>query len=106
MRYEKQARAHIRRIVRDARQDWTTCVYVRPLCEDEVLNDRQHEGEILDAVFGCDETVISFHNMTTGRDLGWIMVVLDSEREPIEIISDHSANRYIEQLVTKAESKL
>ena len=106
MKYEKQARAHVRRIIRDARQDWSTCVFVRCYGDDDILNDRQHEREILDAVFNCDETTITFHDTCTGRNLGSILVVLDYDREPGEIISDYTDNRYIERLITKAESKL
>ena len=51
MRHEKQARALIRKMIRSARQDWTTCVYVTPYGESDVMNERQHEGEILDSVF-------------------------------------------------------
>ena len=106
MRHLKQCRALVRRLIRDARKDWTTCVYIRDCDENNILNDRQHEGEILDAIFNQDETIITFHNMTTGRELGNIYIVLDYESEPGEIINDYTANRYIDQLITKAESKL
>jgi len=99
VKHEKQARALIRKMIRSARQDWTTCVYVTPYGDDETINERQHEGEILDAVFCCDETVIRFHDMTTGRHLGSVLVVLEYDREPAEIISDHTDNDYINRLL-------
>ena len=99
MKHEKQARALIRKMIRRARQDWTTCVYVRPYGEYETINDRQHEGEILDAVFCCDETVIRFHDMTTGRNLGCVLVVLEYDSEPCEIVSDHTGNPYTQRLI-------
>jgi hypothetical protein len=100
MKHEKQARALIRKMIRRARQDWTTCVYVTPYGDYETINERQHEGEILDAVFGCDETVIRFHDMTTGRNLGSVLVVLEYDREPCEIISDYTDNEYMNRLLT------
>ena len=102
MKHEKQARALVRKMIRRARQDWTTCVYVTPYGEDEVINGRQHEGEILDAVFSCDETVIRFHDMTTGRNLGSVLIVLEYDRLPGEIVSDCTYNDYIHQLLTNS----
>jgi len=98
MKHEKQSRALIRKMIRRARQDWTTCVYVTPYGESEVLNEGQLERDILDAVFSCDETTITFHDMTTGRNLGKALVVLEYDREPCEIVSDHTANEYMQRL--------
>ena len=99
MRHEKQARALIRKMIRRARQDWTTCVYVRPYGDYETINERQNEKEILDAVFCCDETVIRFVDITTGRSLGDVLVVLEYDREPCEIVSDYTANPYTQRLI-------
>ena len=44
MLHEKQCRAHIRRVIRKARQEWSTVVLVYLSGEDERLNDRQNEG--------------------------------------------------------------
>lgn len=98
MKYEKQARAMIRKMIRSAKQDWTTCVYVTPYGESEVLNEGQLERDILDAVFCCDETIITFHDMTTGRNLGKALIVLEYDRDPQEIVSDHTANEYMQRL--------
>ena len=98
MRHEKQARALIRKMIRHARQDWTTCVYVTPYGESEVINEGQLERQIVDAVFSCDETTVTFHDMTTGRNLGSVLVVLEYDREPCEIVSDYTANPYTQRL--------
>ena len=99
MRHEKQARAMIRKMIRRARQDWTTCVYVTPYGESEVLNEGQLERDIVNAVFSCDETMITFHDMTTGRNLGKALIVLEYDRDPQEIVSDHTANPYMQRLI-------
>jgi hypothetical protein len=99
MKYEKQARALIRKMIRRARQDWTTCVYVTPYGESEVLNEGQLERDIIDAVFSCDETIITFHDMTTGRNLGKVVIVLEYDREPCEIVSDYTGNPYTQRLI-------
>ena len=98
MKHEKQARALIRKMIRRARQDWTTCVYVTPYGESEILNEGQLERDIVNAVFSCDETTITFHDMTTGRNLGSVLVVLEYDREPFEILSDYTANPYTQRL--------
>jgi hypothetical protein len=99
MKYEKQARALIRKMIRRARQDWTTCVYVTPYGESEVLNEGQLERDIVEAVFSCDETIITFHDMTTGRNLGKVVIVLEYDREPCEIVSDYTGNPYTQRLI-------
>ena len=99
MKHEKQARALIRKMIRRARQDWTTCVYVTPYGESEVLNEGQLERDIVNAVFSCDETMITFHDMTTGRNLGKALIVLEYDRDPQEIVSDHTANPYMQRLI-------
>ena len=98
MKHEKQARALIRKMIRRARQDWTTCVYVTPYGESDVMNEAQTERDILESVFGCDETTITFHDMTTGRNLGKALIILEYDREPCEIVSDHTANPYMQRL--------
>lgn len=99
MIHEKQARALIRKMIRRARQDWTTCVYVTPYGESDVMNEGQLERNIIDAVFGCDETTITFHDMTTGRNLGKVLIVLEYDREPCEIVSDYTGNEYTQRLI-------
>jgi len=99
MKHEKQARAMIRKMIRRAKQDWTTCVYVTPYGESEVLNEGQLERDIVNAVFCCDETVIRFVDITTGRNLGSVLVVLEYDREPCEIVSDYTDNPYMQRLI-------
>jgi hypothetical protein len=99
MIHEKQARALVRKMIRRARQDWTTCVYVTPYGEDEVINEGQLERHIVNAVFSCDETILTFHNMTTGRNLGKVAIVLEYDREPCEIVSNYTDNDYINRLL-------
>jgi len=91
MKHEKQARALIRKMIRRAK--------LTPYGEDEVINEGQLERHILNAVFCCDETTVTFHNMTTGRNLGCVLVVLEYDRDPQEIVSDYTANPYIQRLV-------
>ena len=99
MKYEKQARALVRKMLRSARQDWTTCVYVTPYGESDVINEEQLERDIINAVFSCDETTITFHDMTTGRNLGKVLIVLEYDREPCEIVSDYTGNEYTQRLI-------
>jgi hypothetical protein len=99
MIHEKQARALIRKMIRRARQDWTTCVYVTPYGESDVMNEEQLERDIINAVFSCDETTITFHDMTTGRNLGKVLIVLEYDREPCEIVSDYTGNEYTQRLI-------
>ena len=106
MLYEKKCRAHIRRVIRKARQEWSTVVLVYPSGESDRLNERQHEGDILDSVFCMDETEIVFHDTIRGVDLGYMLIVLEHDRTPDEIISDYSDNAYTQRLVDHAESKL
>ncbi len=98
MRHEKQARALIRKMIRLARQDWTTCVYVTPYGESDVINSEQLERDIIDAVFSCDETTITFHDMTTGRNLGKALIVLEYDSDPQEIVCNHTGNAYMQRL--------
>jgi len=99
MKYEKQARALIRKMIRRAKQDWTTCIFVTPYGENDLVNEGQLERQIVDAVFSCDETTITFNNMTTGRNLGKALIVLEYDREPCEIVSDHTGNEYMQRLI-------
>ena len=98
MKQEKQARALIRKMIRRAKQDWTTCVYVTPYGESEVLNEGQLERDIINAVFDCDETTITFHDMTTGRNLGKALIVLEYDSAPEEIVCNHTGNAYMQRL--------
>ena len=99
MKHEKQARALIRKMIRRAKQDWTTCIFVTPYGENDLVNEGQLERQIVDAVFSCDDTIITFNNMTTGRNLGSVVVVLEYDREPCEIVSDYTANEYTQRLI-------
>ena len=99
MKHEKQARALIRKMIRRAKQDWTTCIFVTPYGESDLVNEGQLERQIVDAVFSCDETTVTFNNMTTGRNLGSVMIVLEYDREPCEIVSDYTANPYTQRLI-------
>ena len=104
MRYERFCRAHVRRILRAARWDSTIAVYVYD--EEGFTGNDQNEKDIINTIFDLDESFIKFVDLTTGKTQGCIFIVLDYDREPGEIVSDYTANRYTEFLITKAESKL
>jgi len=69
-----------------------------------VEDSSQLERDLLNAVFGVDESHIRFINMTTGQYLGGAHIVLEYDRLPEEIISDHTDNQYMNRLVKHAES--
>ena len=104
MRYERFCRAHVRRILRAARWDSTIAVYVYD--EEGFTGNDQNETDIINTIFDLDESFIKFVDLTTGKTQGCIFIVLDYDREPAEIVSDYTANRYTEFLINKAESKL
>ena len=106
MLHEKQAKSVIRKMIRKAKQDWTTAIYVIDPYEEENLveDSSQLERDLLNAVFGVDESHIRFINMTTGQYLGGVHIVLEYDRLPGEIISDYTDNQYTNFLVKHAES--
>tara|TARA_R110001632_G_scaffold3858_1_gene16956 strand:- start:1438 stop:1752 length:315 start_codon:yes stop_codon:yes gene_type:complete len=104
MKHEHKCRALIRSIVRDARADKSTLVFVDS--EGDCLNESQRERDILDSVFSVDESQIILIDLHTQRTLGTLSVVLDYDTAPCEVIQDFSANAYTETLVRKAESKI
>jgi hypothetical protein len=104
MKHLMKSRALIRSILRDAR--YTESVIVLVYQDGDQLNESQLERDILDAVFGVDESQIVIVDMYTRRTLGTLSIVLDYDSEPCEIIQDYSANDYTQNLVYKAESKI
>lgn len=96
MRYEKQAKSVIRKIIRKAKRDWTVGIYV-DCAEDGVTLSgcSQLERDLIDAVFGTDTSIIRFVSLTTGRCLGEMLIVLEYDRSPSEIISDYTDNWYM-----------
>ena len=99
-----KSRALIRSILRDARANKSTLVFVDD--GGDCLNESQRERDILDSVFSVDESQLIIIDLHTQRTLGTISIVLDYDSEPCEIIQDFSANAYTENLVRKAESKI
>ena len=104
MKHLKQCRALVRRILRAARWDSTIAVYVYD--EEGFTGNDQNETDIINTIFDLDESFVKFVDLTTGKTQGCIFIVLDYDREPGEIVSDYTANRYTEFLITKAESKI
>jgi hypothetical protein len=104
MKHLMKSRALIRSILRDARANESTLVFVDD--GGDCLSESQLERDILDAVFSVDESQIIIVDLHTQRTLGTLSIVLDYDSEPCEIIQDYSANDYIQNLVYKAESKI
>ena len=108
MIYRKQAKAIVRRLIRKARKEGKR---VDVLCSWELDYLHEHganENELVEAVFGCDETTIrivekDWTAANPERVCGYIAIVLEYGRLPEEIISDYSANKYTEALVRHAE---
>ena len=104
MKQLMKSRALIRSILRDARANESTLIFVDS--EGDCLNESQLERDILDAVFSVDESQIILVDLHTQRTLGTLSIVLDYDSEPCEIIQDYSDNTYTENLINKAESKI
>ena len=104
MKHEMKCRALIRSIVRDARANKSTLVFVDS--EGDCLNESQLERDILDAVFSVDESQIIMIDLHTQRTLGILSIVLEYDSLPSWLICDYSDNKYTENLIRKAESKI
>ena len=104
MKHLMKSRALIRSILRDARANESTLIFVDS--EGDCLNESQLERDILDAVFSVDESQIILVDLHNARTLGVLSIVLDYDSEPSEIIQDSSDNDYTENLISKAESKI
>ena len=104
MKHLMKSRALIRSILRDARYAESVIVLVES--EGEQLNESQLERDIIDAVFSVDESEIVLVDRHNARTLGNLFIVLDYDSEPCEIIQDYSDNKYTENLIRKAESKI
>jgi len=103
MKHEKQCKAIIRKILRAARWDTTIAVYVDDgEGFDQNNGNEQTEKSIIDTVFNVDESYIKFVDLTTSKTKGVIMVVLDYDTTPEEIICDYTSNRFTEFLISKA----
>ena len=99
-----KSRALIRSILRDARYAESVIVLVEQ--DGDQLNESQLERDIIDAVFSVDESEIVIVDLHTARTLGVLSIVLDYDSDPSEIIQDYSDNKYTENLIRKAESKI
>ena len=100
MRNEKQAKSVIRKIIRKAKRDWTTGIYVD--CAEEgvtLSNCSQLERDLIDAVFSVDASIIRFVSLTTGRRLGEMLIVLEHDSSPSEIICDYTDNWYMAMII-------
>ena len=100
MKNERQAKSLIRKIIRKAKRDWTTGIYVN--CPEDgvtLSNCSQLERDLIDAIFSVDASVIRFVSLTTGRRLGDVLVVLEHDSSPSEIICDYTCNDYMERLI-------
>jgi len=100
MKNEKQAKSVIRKIIRKAKRDWTTGIYVDCAEENVTLsNCSQLERDLIDAIFSVDASIIRFVSLTTGRRLGEMLIVLEHDSLPSEIICDYTCNDYMERLI-------
>ena len=104
MKHLMKSRALIRSILRDAR--YTESVIVLVKSEGEQLNESQLERDIIDSVFSVDESEIVIVDLHNARTLGVLSIVLEYDSEPCEIIQAYSDNKYTENLIRKAESKI
>ena len=104
MKHLMKSRALIRSILRDARYAESVIVLVEQ--DGDQLNESQLERDIIDAVFSVDESEIVLVDLHNARTLGNLFIVLDYDSEPSEIIQDYSDNKYTENLIRKAESKI
>ena len=111
MKNEKQIRSFIRKIVRKAKCDWTTGIYVSlSNCNqtqnlDSCGSVSMLEKDIINAIMCADETVLRFVSLTTGKYLGSLLFVFDYDSEVEEIINDYTDNQYCNFLIRHAESK-
>jgi len=111
MRNEKQIKSFIRKIVRKAKQDWTTGIYVSMSNCNQTQNLDSSgfvsmlEKDIINSVLCSDETIMNFVSLTTGRSLGSLLFVFDYDSEVDEIINDYTDNQYCNFLISHAESK-
>ena len=104
MKHLMKSRALIRSILRDARANESTLVFVDD--GGDCLSESQLERDILDAVFSVDESEIVIVDLHNARTLGTLFIVLEYDSEPCEIIQDYGDNKYTENLIRKAESKI
>ena len=104
MKHLMKSRALIRSILQDARYTESVIVLVKQ--DGEQLNESQLERDIIDAVFSVDESEIVLVDRHNARTLGVLYIALDYDSEPSEIIQDYSDNKYTENLISKAESKI
>jgi len=100
MKYEKQCKATIRKILRAARWDTTIAVFVDD--EEGFSGNKQTEKSIIDTVFNVDESYIKFVDLTTSKTKGVLQIVLDYDTTPEEIVCDYTSNRFTEFLISKA----
>ena len=98
MKHEMKCRALIRSILRDARANESTLVFVDS--EGDCLNESQRERDIL------DESQIIMIDLHTQRTLGTIAIVLEYDSLPSWLICDYTDNKYTENLIRRAESKI
>tara|TARA_R110000737_G_scaffold93532_1_gene126854 strand:+ start:598 stop:915 length:318 start_codon:yes stop_codon:yes gene_type:complete len=105
MKHLMKSRALIRSILRDARYVDSVVVLVTTF-EGDQLNESQLERDIIDSVFSVDESEIVIVDLHTARTLATLSIVLEYDSEASEIIQDYSDNKYTQNLISKAESKI
>jgi hypothetical protein len=105
MLHEGKAKELLKRIIKHAQLDRSIFVVVRD--EDgEKMNDTNKVDEIIDCIFSVDVCEVYFVDRIRRVNKGWIVVVLEYNTPPDEIISDYLLNDYINELVKVGELAL
>ena len=98
MIHEREVKALLRRLVSKSKEDPMVDIYVVDPYEEECLNTSQNWTDIIEAVMCCDLTHIRFWDRSEGLCRGTMLIVLEYDRHPEEVISDHTANPYTDDL--------
>lgn len=105
MLHEGKSKELLKRIIKHAQMDRSIFVVVRD--EDgEKMNDTNKIDEIIDCIFSVDVCEVYFFDRIRRKSKGWIVVVLEYDTLPDEIISDYLLNDYINELVKIGELAL
>lgn len=105
MIHERKAKELLKRIIKHAQLDRSIFVVVKDE-EGERMNDTNKIDEIIDCIFSVDVCEVYFVDRIRRVNKGWLFIVLEYETLPEEIISDYSANEYIEELIKIGELAL
>ena len=104
---EKKIKQVIRKIVREAKTDWTTGLYVSAMGDNETLNLNSDglpsflERDVINAILSCDETILRLVRITDSKTLGQIVFVFDYDSEASEIVCDYTDNEYTNRLIQR-----